>query len=93
MRPLNYLLAIIMMLFVGYSQNFVNPHYSGAIHAQNETKAQKNVKKEKKKRMREQAKNDKASMNRHWDIQTKATRKRMKKHLRETKKNVQRNHR
>lgn len=93
MKYTHIVYTIFILLFVGYSQNFVNPHYSGACYAQNETQAQKNVKKEKKKRMREQAKSDKASMNRHWDIQTKATRKRMKKHLRETKKNVKRNHR
>lgn len=85
--------VILILGVIGYSQNYLNPHYSGFAMAQDDTPAQKDQKKMKKKRMKENAKSDQAALNRHWDIQSKATRKRMKKHLKETKKNVQRNHR
>jgi hypothetical protein len=93
MRLKQFIYSFLLMAFIGYSQNFQNPYYSGAAYAQDDTPAQKNQKREKKKRMKEQVKADQAALNRHMDIQTKATRKRMKKHLMETKRNVKRNHR
>lgn len=85
--------TFLILVFIGYSQNFLNPYYSGVAYAQDDTPAQKNQKQEKKKRMKEQVKADQAALNRHMDIQTKATRKRMKKHLQEAKRNVKRSHR
>lgn len=87
--------ALAILLFVGYSQVYMNTDSSGALYAQDDvtTTSQKNIKKEKKKRMKEANKADNAALKRHQDIQTKATRKRMKLHLKETKKNVKRSHR
>jgi hypothetical protein len=93
MRIRQILCGFFMLAFIGYAQNFHNPYYSGAAYAQDDTPAQKNVKREKKKRMKEQVKADQSSAKRHMDIQTKATRKRMKQHLKEAKKNAQRSHR
>lgn len=87
--------SLFILLAVGYSHHFTVNGYTGALFAQtdNSTTSQKNIKKEKKKRMRESANADKAALKRHQDIQTKATRKRMKKHLKQTKKNVKNSHR
>lgn len=93
MRIKQFIYTALILAFIGYSQNFQNPNYSGTVYAQDDTPAQKNVKREKKKRMREQIKSDQASQKRHMDIQTKATRKRMKKHLKETERNIRRSHR
>jgi len=93
MRIQQIIYSLLILVFIGYSQNFQNRYYSGAAYAQDDTPTQKNVKREKKKRMREQVKSDQASQKRHMDIQTKATRKRMKKHLKETEKNIRRSHR
>ncbi len=92
-RSFLYILAILM--FIGYSQYYANPGYSGSLYAQTDgtTTSQKNIKKEKKKRMKEAADADRSALKRHQDIQTKATRKRMKKHLKQTKKNVKSSHR
>jgi hypothetical protein len=88
-----YVLAILLLM--RYSQTFVNAHYSGFLFAQdvNTTASQKNIKREKKRRMKEAVKADNAALKRHHDIQTKATRKRMKTHLKQTKKNVKNSHR
>ncbi len=93
MRIKQFIYTLLIIAFIGFSQHFQNPYYSGAAYAQDDTPAQKNVKREKKKRMREQVKSDQASQKRHMGIQTKATRKRMKKHLKETEKNIRRSHR
>ena len=88
-----YVYAVAILLFIGYSQRYANPYYSGALYAQDATTSQKNIKKEKKKRMKEAIKADNSALKRHQDIQTKATRKRMKKHLKEAERNVKRSHR
>jgi hypothetical protein len=85
--------TFLILAFIGYSQNYLNPYYSGSVYAQDDTPAQKNQKKQKKKRMKEQVKTDQAALNRHMDIQSKATRKRMKKHLKDTERNIKRSHR
>ncbi len=85
------LYALAILLFMGVSQTYTN---AGSLFAQdNTTTSQKNIKREKKKRMKESVNADRAALKRHQDIQTKATRKRMKKHLKETKKNVKNSHR
>lgn len=87
-------ISIFILVFLGYSQYVSNTNFSGTAYAQDATTtSQKNIKREKKKRMREAAKADMAAFKRHHDIQTKATRKRMKQHLKETKKNIKRSHR
>lgn len=89
-----FLYSLAILLFIGYSQNFSNTYYSGSLFAQDDlTTSKKNIKKEKKKRMKEGANAEKKALKRHQNIQTKATRKRMKKHLRDTKKNVKNSHR
>jgi hypothetical protein len=94
MRKTVFLYAWLILIGVGFSQYYANGPVSGGLYAQTDgTTSQKNIKKEKKKRMREAANADRAALKRHQDIQTKATRKRMKKHLRQTKKNVQNSHR
>lgn len=93
MKKITLIYSFVFLFVLGYNQYFVNPHFSGGLYAQDATTSQKNIKKEKKKRMREAAKADMAALKRHGDIQTKATRKRMKQHLREAKKNIKRSHR
>ncbi len=93
MKKATFLYSLVILLFVSYSQYFHNPYYTGASYAQDATTSQKNIKREKKKRMKEAAKADQSALKRHQDIQTKATRKRMKKHLKQTKKNVKNSHR
>lgn len=86
-------ISFCMLLFLSYNQYVLHPNYSGAAYAQDASTSQKNIKREKKKRMRDAAKADMAAVKRHHDIQSKATRKRMKQHLKETKKNIKRSHR
>lgn len=94
MRERTILYAITIVLFIGYSQQFANSYYSGFLFAQDVvTISKKNIKKEKKKRMKDAANAEKASLKRHQDIQTEATRKRMKKHLKEANKNAKNSHR
>jgi len=95
MKRKTLIYSLFILLAIGYSHHFTLNGYSGSLFAQtdNSTTSQKNIKKEKKKRMRESANADRMASKRHMDIQTKATRKRMKKHLKQTKKNVQNSHR
>lgn len=95
MKKKTFLYALAILLLIGYSQQFSNPYYSGILYAQDDlnTVSQKDIKRQKKKHMRDQAKADKASLKRHQSIQSKATRKRMRQHLRDTKKNVKNSHR
>jgi len=97
MKGKTLIYSLFILLAIGYSHHFTTNGYTGALSAQttdnNTTTSQKNIKKEKKKRMRESANADKSALKRHQDIQTKATRKRMKKHLKDTKKNVKNSHR
>ena len=95
MKKKTLLYSLAILLFIGYSQQFSNPYYSGTLYAQDDanTSSQRDIKRQKKKHMRDQAKADKASLKRHRDIQSKATRKRMRQHLRETKKNIKNSHR
>lgn len=89
-----FLYGCLILLFIGYSQQYMNPFYSNNLYAQSDAGiSQKNINREKKKKMRETIKEDKASLKRHQDIQTKATRNRMKKHLKQTKKNIKDSHR
>lgn len=85
--------SILILFFTGINRFVISNNYSGGLYAQDATTSQKNIKKEKRKRMREAAKADMAAFKRHHDIQTKATRKRMKKHLKEAKKNIKNSHR
>jgi len=86
------LYALSLMLAMGISRHVLTSS-SGGLYAQTETTSQKNLKKMQKKKLKDQIKMDKQALNRHKDIQTKATRKRMKQHLKQTKKNVKNSHR
>lgn len=55
-----------------------------------QTESQRKLKKTKKKRMRDSRIAEKSAKGRHLSIQTKETRKRMKKHLKQTKKHIER---
>jgi len=94
MNSRSFIYSLIIVISISYSQLAMNTAYSGKLYAQDDAStSQKNIKREKKKRMKDSAKADRSALKRHQDIQTKATRKRMKKHLKQTKKNVKNSHR
>jgi len=93
MKAKIFIRSLVLVLSISFSQYYFQLHFSGSAYAQTDGTSQKNIKKEKKKRMKDAYNADRGALKRHQDIQTKATRKRMKKHLKQTKKNVQNQHR
>jgi|GEM_PF-6408652 len=59
------------------------------LYSQQQTESQRKLKKTKKKRMKDSRIAEKSAKKRHLSIQTKDTRKRMKKHLKKTKKHIE----
>lgn len=77
---------ILMVLFLTAGPVIIAP---SLMHAQQLTESQKKLKKTKKMRMKESKRAENEGLKRHLSIQTKDTRKRMKKHKKQTKKHIQ----